>query len=346
MSINPLQKNTHLKALALCQKHRELEWEIIQTLHEIDRQRVFRALGHSSLFVYAVEALGLSEAVAYAFINVARKSKSVPALAESLASRKLSVARAARLVSTITPGNAAELIEFACTHTSREVEFEVARLNPKAPARERVKAVGADMVELRVNLPKEVFEMIKRAQNLESKAKAKNVAETLAAALNHYLDRKDPVRRAERAQKAKRAKLPMGSSVSGLPIAPGVSKVPIAATDAKEPGPELCARKVPRRRVRLKAREKHAVMAKTKGRCTHIDVLGRRCTNERWVEIHHLTPVHQGGGNEPENLTVLCAFHHDLVHQLSLPVDGQISWLKSPVFEYRRAQQRPSKTGS
>jgi hypothetical protein len=99
--------------------------------------------------------------------------------------------------------------------------------------------------------------------------------------LEEYLERHDPVRRAER---------------------------------AKKPA-EFCARRKSRR---LNSAEKHAVNRRDGGRCTYIDESGQRCANERWLHIHHITPVSAGGGNEAENLTTLCSYHHDLVHQLSL----------------------------
>ncbi|MGE3682447.1 MAG: HNH endonuclease [Bdellovibrionales bacterium] len=90
-------------------------------------------------------------------------------------------------------------------------------------------------------------------------------------------------------------------------------------------------------RVPLTAAQRHAVFARDGGRCTHMDQQGRQCKEDKWLSIHHIQPVSAGGNNEPENLTLLCSHHHDLVHQLSLPIMGQVSWLRSPLAAYEPA---------
>jgi hypothetical protein len=97
-------------------------------LDEIDQLKLYRTLGYSSLFTYAVGALGFSEAVAYSFITVARKTRELSLLKEAIQDEKLSVAKASRIVSALTPKNANELIDYAATHTTRETDQEMARL--------------------------------------------------------------------------------------------------------------------------------------------------------------------------------------------------------------------------
>ena len=38
------------------------------------------------------------------------------------------------------------------------------------------------------------------------------------------------------------------------------------------------------------------------------------CTSQRWLEIHHIVPVSQGGRDEISNLTTLCHAHHKQRH--------------------------------
>jgi hypothetical protein len=144
--------------------------------------------------------------------------------------------------------------------------------------------------------------MLKRVESLEGKKSGA----ALEAALRVYLQHKDPVQKAKRAQKKS----------------------------------ELCVRRVQvkktnhSKRVPLTAAQKHAVFVRDEGRCTHVGPDGKRCGSDRWIEIYHIRPVSMGGGNEPENLTTLCSFHHDLAHQLSLPLEGQTTWLRSPLVRY------------
>ena len=46
------------------------------------------------------------------------------------------------------------------------------------------------------------------------------------------------------------------------------------------------------------------------------------CTQARWLEVHHLMHVEDGGETVPENLLCLCGRHHDDHHQGRLGISG------------------------
>ncbi len=137
-------------------------------------------------------------------------------------------------------------------------------------------------------ISKNAEKKLRRVCDLEAqKGREPGFAEAIEAGFDEYLKHHDPVKKAERAQNRSK----------------------------KEPSKKpLCAL-----RVRLTAEQKHAVFLRDGGRCTHHDN-GVRCTSERWIDVHHIILVSQGGSNDPENLTTLCSFHHDLIHQL--PLEG------------------------
>ncbi|MBY0470520.1 HNH endonuclease, partial [bacterium] len=62
----------------------------------------------------------------------------------------------------------------------------------------------------------------------------------------------------------------------------------------------------------------HAVQKRDQAQCTHI-TQGKRCTERRWLDIHHKNPLSQGGETTLENLTLLCRGHHQLLHYRILP---------------------------
>jgi 5-methylcytosine-specific restriction endonuclease McrA len=66
----------------------------------------------------------------------------------------------------------------------------------------------------------------------------------------------------------------------------------------------------------------HAVNGRDQCQCTWIDGQGRRCPNDRNVHIHHIKPLSEGGTNDIENLTTLCATHHDMIHQMNFTIDN------------------------
>ena len=159
---------------------------------------------------------------------------------------------------------------------------------------------GSDIrsFEITVTVTQQTLTDLKRIQSLlAQKQKPATLSDAVAASAPYYLEKEDPVKRAER-----------------------------HANRPKSQQKELCVH-----RVTIKnptAAQKHAVNNRTKGRCTFKDEKGHRCNSDRWVDIHHIKPRSEGGTNDPENLTTLCSFHHDLVHQLSMPIEGQITWLR------------------
>jgi hypothetical protein len=246
-------------------------------------------------------------------------------LNEAIKKDVISVSKASRVASILTAENAASLIEFAEMHNFAQIEREVARRNPKLAKPDKIKSLSEDLSHLEVTVARKTLEKLRRAQSLEAARGKRNLGEVLDAVLDEYLKHKDPVKKAERAL-ARKTQPARGLNREKLSAS---SKAP------SESPAELCVHRVnASKRVSLTAEQKHQVMARDRGRCTHVDHSGNRCESERWLHIHHINPVSQGGGNEPANLTTLCSFHHDLVHQLSLPLEGQVTWLRSPRARY------------
>jgi len=50
------------------------------------------------------------------------------------------------------------------------------------------------------------------------------------------------------------------------------------------------------------------------------------CRNILTLEIHHIVPIEEGGGNKPENLLPLCGHCHDLYHRGHIPREAIKAW--------------------
>ncbi|MGZ3721430.1 MAG: HNH endonuclease [Bdellovibrionales bacterium] len=331
IKLNTKEQWVHDRALTVSKRIKHSYIEMIEILIDIEDAKIHQKLGQRSPYKYATKILELDEAVAYALIAVARKSKALPALRKAIAEAKISPSKASRMVSTLNAENADELIDFASCHTNSEIDYEVAKRNPKAAARDRVKALAEDLYQVTVNFDKKTLEFYKRIQSLlAQKGKSCTLSDAIAAAPEYYLDAEDPVRKAERSSKRAEQKAQTQKTQTQYAKTPETTKLSENSTPQTEK--ELCLNRVQKitikKRKPLMADEKHAAFKRDQGRCTFQDEKGHRCDSDRWVEIHHIVPVSQGGTNDPENLTTLCSFHHDLIHQLSLPIDGQITWLR------------------
>ncbi len=284
----------HQKAIHLSKEFKRVEADLVDVLQKIDEQKIFRKMGFASLFDYATKGLSLSESVAYGLIAVSRKSREIPELKTAVAQGELSLSQAKRITSVLTKENAPELIEKAKTMSQREIEKVVATLNPKASVGDRTRFISADRIELKTSLREECMRKIRRIQDLESQKtkKACDLEATLEAMADFYLERQDPVMKSERILKK-----------------PSLRKVERKVECKTEGGA------VSPKRLRFTNEIKHRIHQRDQTQCTHVDSLGRRCSNKRWVEIHHIIPVSEGGDNSPENLTTLCHAHHRMTHE-------------------------------
>jgi hypothetical protein len=188
------QAKVHKRALEIRQRHALAEGEAVDVLQEAQETKLYLAFGLTSVFRYAVEILGFSEALAYSMINVARKAKEFPELRRAVAQRKLSVSKAARIASTLKPQNVAELVEFATKHSTREIEREIERINPRNAGRNSVRQLSDEFVEITITIPRKTHEKMKRAENIHGTCPA----ETLERVYEEHLDRHDAVRKAKR----------------------------------------------------------------------------------------------------------------------------------------------------
>ena len=269
-----------------------------------------------------MQELGLTNSVAGMCIAVARKAARLPDLQSAIVEGRMSVSLASRIVSCLTPENVTNVIAFALSHTCREVDFECARINPKPDAGDGAKPTGDRRIRVTVTVSRDTYDKLRRVESLEAQCgRGVGLERALEASVEEYLFRRDPVR------KAKRRKEKMPSTEAPASAKPCTYSV-------KQNSVKLGLDRPHSARVPLTAAQRHAVHDRDGGRCAHVGESGRRCGSDRFIDVHHVHPVSRGGGNKPENLTTLCSFHHDLIHQTSFPIDGQVSWIRAREVAY------------
>lgn len=115
----------HERALEAARRFKQAECDLVTIFQELDQTKAFARLGHASLFEYGVKALGLSEANTYAFIQVARKSREVPALMQAIQTGALTVSKAKKITSVITREDQEDWLAKARTLSKAGLEKEV-----------------------------------------------------------------------------------------------------------------------------------------------------------------------------------------------------------------------------
>lgn len=109
---------------------------LICALREVDSRRLYLAEGYSCMFFYCTKRLHLSEQAAYSRIEVARTSRAIPELLESLESGALNLTTSLLLAPHLTRDNHESLIGAAAFKSKREVERMLAERfgGPDEPA--------------------------------------------------------------------------------------------------------------------------------------------------------------------------------------------------------------------
>jgi hypothetical protein len=235
------------------------------------------------------------------------------------------------LVSTITLKNADELIEFCRTHTHRETEKELARINPKRRKPDKIKYISETDAEVSMTVSVDSIEIVRKTQDNEAqKGKILSIGQTYELALKRDFERHDPIKKAERAEVRKQAKAKKEARVESATDAVSDFWAPRDLESENGVKSETYEFSCVRNDEPVPAHIKHALNLRDQGECTHINEKGERCRETRWTDTHHIIPRGKGGPNTLENLTTLCSFHHDMVHQLVFPMEGAFNQTDHP----------------
>ncbi len=299
----------HNRAIDLSTKYKRVEAELIDVLQLVDQHRVFLEKGHSSLFTYGVNELGLSESVAYNLISVSRKAREVPELKEAIEAGALSLSNARKIAPVLTLENKNEWIEKASKLSQRQLEKEIVKVHPRVATPEKVSYVTESRVQINFGLSETEMIKLRRVQDLLSQSRRKSVSleEVLMELAGDYLHRYDPV------EKAKRIIVKKGNQHN--------STVQPVSMQAETLQKELITEPIDlvvnesKSRTPIPASVLHQVNLRDRGRCTHLNQQGTRCNQTRFLDIHHRIPVSRGGQNALENLITLCSTHHRFVYR-------------------------------
>lgn len=128
---------------------------LLHHLREIDRRRLYSALGYPSLFAYCIRCLGYPEDQASRRINAMRMLKTFPELEGKVADGALSLTSlslansAFKRMDNIDRKEQLNLLAAIENKSSRDTERLLAAVAPLPPAPDRIRTLNHDTVELR-----------------------------------------------------------------------------------------------------------------------------------------------------------------------------------------------------
>jgi hypothetical protein len=285
----------------------------------IDKEKVYRHLKFTSLHRYAVTGLGLSDDRAYTYILVARKAAQVQKLQVALKNREITITKAKKVSPVINSKNADHWLELAKRVSQRALEGAVAKVNPSSSVQEGTRFISEKNMELKAVISIETEKKMKRVQDVLSQSKNKPMSfdETLMAAFQIFLEKKDPVvisdriiKRKMRVEAKKHEKEALKTSIDFVkPKQNQRDNLNYKSWDGFSNENEIG------RRIPLTANLKHQLNFRDRGQCREKNPDGTQCKAERWTDFHHIRPVSEGGLNIIENLITLCRSHHQMGHR-------------------------------
>ncbi len=238
------------------------EGELIEILQKFDQLKGYLALGYRSLFDYCTSALKLSESQSSALENQD------------------------------------EWFQKAKDMSHRALEKEVARVCPQTSSLEFAQYRSENRLDLHLSISEKLYEKLKRIQDFLNLS---SLEEALEEVSSDFIQRKDPVEKARRAEKRK-LKVRSARNVK----VKKTSQIKIGTPDT-------------RNRERLSAGILNIIHRRDEGSCQFLKPDGNLCGSRRYLHIHHKIPVFQGGTNDPENLVTYCGGHHRLWHYQHTP---------------------------
>lgn len=274
----------------LVKTERKITHLVLECIAEIDRRELHLSMAFPSLFDYLTQAHGYSNGAAQRRISAARLLQEVPQVANKIEEGKLTLSQIAcatqnirlsekKFAAKMTAEDKLELLEKIESRNFAETQAILAKeLKVEAPAQERLQHHADGSVTITMTLTKEQYQDWRQASELASHSLPNRKWSETA----HYLAKKEIARRIE----IKRAS-PVRKSPSRNPrqIRPNLRKELLSDRSLGSPV--------------------HG------GGCVYEDPrTGKVCGSRHLPQIDHIVPVHLGGGNDPGNLRVLCAFHN------------------------------------
>jgi hypothetical protein len=304
-----------LKAKSLHETERRINLESVTLVGELERRRAAVFMGMSS--EKFATFIGLTANQYWKRAQAARVMRVFPDVARMVIAGETDVSLVALVSPKLTQRNASILLPALRDKTKREVEAFLSRVTLDGQLLDQ-----EGEVELRLKLTESQAKVLDRAREVLSHGgHVPTLQDIMMKALDALLEKRDPMRKAERAA-ARRAAAPSPGKEG-----PAVVSGPKPAADAKVA-----------RRPAVPAAVAHAVRLRDKGRCTWTYQDGSRCPERMMLELDHAKMWCRGGDHTVDNLRLRCRRHnqfaaeHMLGEAFSSPSPGKERGGTSPPY--------------
>lgn len=308
-ALNDKQLVNKIKFL-ISEERKNISAQIV-ILKEIKSRNLAIAMGYPSLLEFCVQELGLTKDQAWKRSQAAGAIAREPALFQMLKTGQTSLSSLAVVSAKLSEKTAEEIKAFLPQKSKREVEAFVSNLN-----RDGTRENRKQTVKVVLNLEPQVLDKLDKARRLLKQNRI-NVSQedVLEQALDLLLEKKDPVKKAERARKREESNLSAARRKLKAKTDPAKEE-----EKKKGPAPEQVESKagfVENGRY-IPAKIRHGVFSRSDQRCSFRSESGRRCKETRALQIDHIKMYCHGGEHKADNLRLVCPAHNRFLAEKAL----------------------------
>ncbi len=238
--------------------------------------------------------------------------KKYPEFTEMIERGETCVSHVSMLSKKITPANAEILRERIKLKSTREVRDIVASITEEGTVLEDKQT----FIDIHLRLTKSQLELLERAREVLAHGGSIPANEDIILkALGELLERKDPLKKAERAEKraeknSTQEKPPSARKDTFHGRVPSPAALKKDTFEGREETFPSARKEVATERPKIPAATKHLVWQRDKGYCTHEYSNGMPCGSRMMIEIDHIIPWARGGTHDADNLTLKCREHN------------------------------------
>jgi hypothetical protein len=287
---------------ALVAEERKLTTEILWHLHEIQVRRLYAEKGYASLFEYAVQALGYSEAAVGRRIAAMRILVDVPEIEPALQKGDVSLSTLSTLQSFIqrkeepvSKSEKKELVMALQGKSRRECEKYLVALDPLAATlQEKARVISPTQTEIRFVADESLMEKLQKIRELDGHTQShSSYLELFHRMADLALKKLDPLATNK-------------TSLKSTP--PAELKSDTTPSEAIQDTNSVRPKNTNPRYV--PAAFKREIWRRDQGQCAYQNSNGKRCSSRYALEIDHINPLALGGKTEISNLRLLCRSHN------------------------------------
>lgn len=288
-----------LRMEKLVRTERKVTHLVLLHIAEIESRKVYADLGFDGMYSYLTKGLGYSEGSAYRRLQSARLLAQVPEVAEKIENGRLNLTQLTEVQkcvkgNTLSSEETLKVLGMLENKNSFETQKTLAfELNLPIQTKEKIKPQGDESIRMELTLTKEQFEDLEQAKSLLSHIFPDGSWSDVIAKLAKEFNQRKLVGR------SKNEESPKKESTSG-----GSLESPTHCLLA-------AGERVFVKRKYIPLRVRREILQKA-GYCCEFEHprTGKRCSSKYQLEIDHIQPIALCGGNELENLRVLCRAHN------------------------------------